>query len=364
MAKLILKNPSGGTRIVVQAGALDHIGEWIAEGESPPIVVVCTDQTVAELYGDRVVDCIRQHGIAVSLYAIPPGDASKSPSELNRLYDRLGELHVARDGMLLALGGGVVSDLTGFAAATWMRGIRYMTCPTTLESDVDACVGGKTGINIAAGKNLVGAFHHPQLVAVDPECLSTLPARDVSAGLAESIKHALICDAEFLAWHEEHQDAILAVESTTLGELVERNLRIKVDVVTSDEREHGRRAILNYGHTIGHAIERLFYYALRHGEAVALGMVAAAELSRMCGTLDDADVNRIRTVLAAFGLPTVAPQPLDVEQVLALTHGDKKVQGGKRRWVLLDGIGRTIMRDDLDDQQIRDAIASVNASSA
>jgi 3-dehydroquinate synthase len=182
----------------------------------------------------------------------------------------------------------------------------------------------------------------------------------VSAGLAESIKHALICDADFLTWQEVNADAILAVDPVVLGDLIERNLRIKVDVVRADEREHGQRAILNFGHTIGHAIERVFNYDLRHGEAVAIGMVAAAELSRNLGLLHPDDVKRIREVLKAFNLPTNAPREFDVDEVIALTQGDKKVLAGKRRWVLLDGIGKTVIRDDIDDKHVREVIAGIN----
>ncbi|HRX87589.1 MAG TPA: 3-dehydroquinate synthase [Phycisphaerae bacterium] len=342
-------------------GALNHIGEWIAELATPPMVLVCADTTVAGLYADRVLASLGAAGLKAALHTFPPGDASKSLAELDRIYVKLGEMKLARDGMMVALGGGVASDLTGFAAATWMRGVRFVTCPTTLESDVDACVGGKTGINHAAGKNLVGAFHHADLVAVDPECLQTLPERDVAAGLAESVKHALIADAAFLDWHESRVEAIQAREPAVMGELIERNLRIKVGVVETDEHEQGRRALLNFGHTIGHAIEALCGYELRHGEAVALGMVAAADLSRSKGMLGDADVARIRAVLERFHLPTVVPIALEVDAVAALTLGDKKVRGGRRRWVLLDGIGCGVVREDVDEEQIRAAITMVTA---
>ncbi len=373
MTDIFLKTDSAKTRIRVQSGALSYIGKWIRESATPPVVLVCADETVAGLYAERVLASLAGAGFRAALHTFPPGDASKTLAELDRIYGKLGELRLARDGMLVALGGGVVSDLTGFAAATWMRGVRFITCPTTLESDVDACIGGKTGINHPAGKNLVGAFHHPDLVAVDPECLATLPDRDVSAGLAESIKHALIADAGLLDWHEQHRDRILAREPAIMAELIERNLRIKVGVVESDEREQGRRAILNFGHTIGHAIETLANYELRHGEAVALGMVAAADLSQAAGLLTAGEVARIRRVIESFNLPTTAaistpdgsPKPhaptsernFDPDAIIALTYGDKKVQSTRRRWVLLDGIGCAIVREDVSDAAIRGAIA-------
>lgn len=378
MKDIFLRAGSANTRIRVLPGALNHIGEWIALLPTPPLVLVCADQTVADLYAERVLTSLASAGLRASLHTFPPGDASKCLTELDRIYVKLGEIRLARDGMLLALGGGVASDLTGFAAATWMRGVRFATCPTTLESDVDACIGGKTGINHSAGKNLVGAFHHPELVAVDPECLATLPDRDVAAGLAESIKHALIADAAFLDWHQAHRERILARDPGTMTDLIERNLRIKVDVVESDEREQGRRAILNFGHTIGHAIESASAYGLRHGEAVALGMVAAADLSRQMGLLSAGEVARIVETLKAFNLPTRAtisapdasatsasgaqPAPaftIDPDAIAALTLGDKKVLGGRRRWVLLAGIGSAVIREDVSDDAIRAAIAAL-----
>jgi 3-dehydroquinate synthase len=324
-------------------------------------VVVCADSTVAALYGDQVVASLAAAGLRTHLHTFPSGDASKNLLQLDRIYETLGKHGVGRDGVLLALGGGVTSDLTGFAAGTWMRGIRYVTCPTTLEADVDASVGGKTGINHAGGKNMVGVFHHPQLVAIDPECLKTLPAREMSAGLAESVKHALIRDESFLAWHEEHVAGILAADPHLLSDLIERNLRIKASVVEADEREHGLRAILNFGHTIGHALESWSEYALRHGEAVALGMMAALHLSREAG-LDPAIVTRVRAMLAALKLPVATTQPVDIEAVAALTHGDKKAMGGARRWVLLEAIGKPVIRADVADASIHAAIAAVSGS--
>jgi len=357
--EVFLNASTGKSRIRVETGCMDHIGTWVCQLGTPPIVLLIADATVAELYADRAQASLKAAGLRAELHTFPPGDGSKSLTELNAIYDRLADIRLARDGFLIALGGGVVSDLTGFAAATWMRGVRYVTCPTTLESAVDACVGGKTGINHPAGKNLIGAFHHADLVAIDPGCLATLPQRDLAAGLAESIKHALIADARLVDWHEVHHDAIQDAAPEVMAELIERNLRIKIAVVEADEREHGRRALLNFGHTVGHAIEQWAGYELRHGEAVALGMVAAAEISRALGLLSAAEVARIRGLIAAFGLPIVAPRPLEVDAICGLTHGDKKVRGGKRRWVLLDGIGHATIRDDVSPATIRDAIVSL-----
>ena len=360
MRELTLRTSDKNVRIVVRPGTIEHIGKWVCQQETPPVVLVCSDDTVAHLYADRVLNSLRDAGLRTALHTFKPGDESKCLRELDAIYRTLADLRLARDGLLLALGGGVVSDLTGFAAATWMRGVRYITCPTTLEADVDASIGGKTGINHTAGKNMIGAFHHADLVAVDPTCLQTLPARDISAGLAESVKHALIHDPDFLTWHEQHADDILAVEPETMTELIERNLRIKASVVETDEREHGLRAILNFGHTIGHAVEKSTAYDLRHGEAVALGMVAAGHISTALGLLDPAEADRIATLLTTFNLPLVAPEPLDTDAVVALTQADKKVRDRRRRWVLLDGIGNTTIRDDVDEALVRKAVESIN----
>ena len=360
MHELTMKILRKRVKIVVQPGALNHIGKWVLELDTPPVVLVCSDTTVAERYAEPVLESLGAAGLRAALHTFSPGDGSKSLGELDAIYRTLGKLRLGRDGLLLALGGGVVSDLTGFAAATWMRGVRYVTCPTTLEADVDASIGGKTGINHAAGKNMVGAFHHPDLVAVDPTCLQTLPARDVSAGLAESVKHALIRDAEFLAWHERWARAILAVDPEIMAELIARNLRIKAAVVEADEREEGQRAVLNFGHTIGHAVEQWSRYELRHGEAVALGMVAAGNMSRALGLLAQEDADRITDVLRTFKLPLKAPKRLDTDAIVTLTRADKKVRADRRRWILLEAIGGTVIRDDVDEPLVREAIEAIN----
>ena len=361
MRELSIASADKKTRIVILNGARGHIGKWLFEEQLPHAVCVCTDDTVGAIYADAVVSAIQSDQVRVAVHSFPPGDASKCLDQLDKLYSHFGKMRLSRDGLVLALGGGVVSDLAGFAAATWMRGVRFATCPTTLEAAVDASIGGKTGINHAVGKNMVGAFYHPELVAIDPECLKTLPGRELSAGLAESVKHALIRDEALLAWHEDHEEQILAVEPAVMEELIERNVRIKAGVVERDERERGERAVLNFGHTIGHAIEKWAGYELRHGEAVAMGMVAAARISSEMGLLDNQAVARIERLLAALRLPTRLDRPVDVEAIDGLTRSDKKVLGERRRWVLLDGIGATVIRDDLDYGLVRSAIAGLGA---
>ncbi len=262
--------------------------------------------------------------------------------------------------MILALGGGVISDLGGFAAATWMRGIRFAICPTTLESAIDASIGGKTAVNLPGAKNLVGAFHSPVLVATDPTCLSTLEPLDVSAGMAESIKHALIADAEFLVWHETHAEAIRKLDETVLTELILRNVRIKCGVVARDPFEQsGDRMVLNFGHTIGHAIEANCGNALRHGACVALGMLAACRLSQALGLVASTLVDRVAALLARYELPTQLERAHDTDTLLESVHKDKKARGKTVRFVLLEDVGRPVIREDVSQQQMREAIESL-----
>ena len=356
MRKLKLNFFSRTSELYIEQGLLGHICEYVRMVGPPPVVLLCTDSNVGPLYGRGAMESLAADGLHAELITFPAGESSKSLSTLDAIYEAAGRCRMGRDGLILALGGGVVSDVSGFAAATWMRGVRWVVGPTTLEADVDACLGGKTAINHATGKNMVGAFHQPELILVDPLCLRTLPMRDVRAGLAESVKHALIREAEFLDWHEAKREAILALDGEVMAELVERNLRIKAGVVEADERESGVRAILNFGHTVGHAFESWFQYELRHGEAVALGMVAAARISERLGRLAGAAVERIVAVLEGFGLPVVAPRPFDLNAVLELTHGDKKVQSGRRRWVLLDGVGAASIHDNVDDGVVREVL--------
>ena len=348
------------TSISVGSGLLDHIGAWVSTNCTPHLVCICSDTTVWPLYGGPVTRSLERSGVPYSVHVIPPGDGSKCFAELEHLVDALARVGIGRDGLLLAVGGGVVSDLTGLTAAIWTRGVRYVNCPTTLEACVDAAIGGKTGINHAAGKNLVGAFHQPEWVAIDPACLRTLPRRDVAAGLAECVKHGLIADASLFQWYESNADAIIGLDDRVTEELIQRNVAIKVSVVEQDEKEQGRRAILNFGHTLGHAIESHEQYRLRHGEAVSLGMLCAAWMSHRLGLVDATIVERIRTLLARFGLPTTF-SCTDLEAVIALTRSDKKSRAGRRRWVLLDGIGSTIIRDDVPDDVVRDGLRAVLA---
>ena len=323
-------------------------------------VAVVIDQRVGELHGARVSQATSVPQAVGVTHSVPSGEASKSAGELQRLYDYLAFHQVDRSGVVVAIGGGVTGDLAGFAAATWMRGLRWVAVPTTLLAAIDASVGGKTAVNHPAGKNLIGAFHQPEVVVVDLAFLDTLEERDYAAGLAESIKHALIADAAFLGWHEENVKGIGERDRALLEDLIARNCEIKAGIVAQDEREqHGRREALNFGHTIGHALENLLGYELRHGECVALGMLAAGEICRRRGLLSADDAARVRLLMGAAGLPTLLPRAVAADEVVAQMVQDKKVRGGMRRFVLLDGIGRCFVADDVTDEEVCAGLAAI-----
>ncbi len=317
---------------------------------------IIADKRVADLHLKRALAGFELRPLVLTF---PPGEASKSLRSVERLCRRLAKARFERDGVIIALGGGVAGDLAGFVAATWLRGVRFIQVATTLLAAVDASVGGKTGVNLAAGKNLVGAFHQPQAVIIDVEFLKTLDARDMAAGLAESVKHAVVKDPAFLSWHEDHADAIVGRDEAVLSDLIARNCEIKAAVVAKDEREAGLRAILNHGHTIGHAIEHLLDYELRHGECVALGMLAENELSCARNWLPRADAERIRALLARLGLPDRLPRSLSAEAVCATCRVDKKVRGAAVNFVLVRALGDPVRVADISDAEIAAAIGTI-----
>ncbi|MBI1825095.1 MAG: 3-dehydroquinate synthase [Planctomycetes bacterium] len=316
-------------------------------------IVLVSDRMVIGHYGAAVMQTLAASGFDLDEFIIECGERSKSLESAEALYRFLAGHHVERDALILALGGGVVSDLAGFVAATWMRGIRWAICPTTLEAQIDAAIGGKTAINIPGGKNLVGAFHEPTFVLIDPATLATLPDRDFRSGLAESVKHALITSEEFFAWHESHCEAILSRNSSVLDELIHRNVQTKSDIVASDPRETtGARMVLNFGHTIGHAIEECSDFSLRHGECVALGMIAACRLSTVLGLTDAQLADRVTALLQKLGLPTVLTTAIPENQIISAVRKDKKNRSVGLRFVLLEGIGRTIVPEDVAESKI------------
>ena len=309
-------------------------------------VLIVTNETVAPLYLDKVRTAYTQFDTDVVI--LPDGEAYKSLETVNRIFDQLLTRRYSRQATLVALGGGVIGDMTGFAAACYQRGVQFIQTPTTLLSQVDSSVGGKTGVNHALGKNMIGAFHQPRCVVIDTDTLATLDDRQFSAGLAEVIKYGLINDPEFFSWLEAHAAALLARDSNALAYAIARSCQDKAAIVAQDEHEtSGTRALLNLGHTFGHAIETGSHYVGHlHGEAIAIGMCLAAQLSAHLGELPQQQVERIRNLLQQVHLPVHIPATISVEQMLALMQVDKKVQQGRVRLILLQGIGKSLLTDD------------------
>ena len=332
--------------VYVGAGILDRLGELArAAGLKPGRAALITDSNVARLYGARAEQALAAAGFDAATIAVAAGEASKSIATLEQVYDRLAGAQLDRSSAIFALGGGVVGDLTGFAAATYLRGLAVVQVPTTMTAQVDSALGGKTGINHRAAKNLIGAFHQPRLIVADIATLATLPDREFREGLAEVIKYGAIMDAPMVAALETAMPAIRARDASQLERIVDQSLRHKAAVVASDEREGGLRKILNFGHTIGHALEASAGYgSYFHGEAVAIGMVAAAGLSRAHAGLSAAEADRLTRLIEAAGLPTRMPSGWrgdDFERALKL---DKKRAGAGVEFVLIDRLGHALTR--------------------
>ena len=311
--------------------------------------LIVTNTTVAPLYAKRVQQALAPHFSQVLVCVLPDGEQYKDWATLNRVFDTLLEHQCDRKTVLCALGGGVIGDMTGFAAACYMRGVPFVQIPTTLLAQVDSSVGGKTAINHPLGKNMIGAFYQPRLVVADTETLHTLPAREVAAGLAEIIKHGAIADAAFFEWLERNMDALRALDPAAVAHAVQRSCEIKAAVVAQDETEGGLRAVLNFGHTFGHAIEAgMGYGQWLHGEAVGAGMVIAADVSVRLGLLAPEVAGRLRELVRRAGLPVQAPE-LALGRYLELMQVDKKAEAGAVRFVLLDGLGHCLLRTAPDD---------------
>ncbi|MEO5363554.1 MAG: 3-dehydroquinate synthase [Magnetococcus sp. DMHC-8] len=341
--------------IVIGSGLLPHLGARLRPLLPGKRVAIITNTTLAPLYLPAVETALRQHGLVTLSILLPDGEAYKDWPTLQTIFDALIQHGCERTTTLLALGGGVVGDMTGFAAATFLRGVPFVQLPTTLLAQVDASVGGKTGINHPLGKNLIGAFYQPRQVIIDVDTLETLPARERQAGLAEVIKYGILWDAAFFARLERDLEGILRLEPRPLIDTIHTCCAIKAAIVAGDEREAetGQRALLNLGHTFGHAIETLTGYgALLHGEAVAIGMVMAADLSRQLGLCPAADVERIRHLITRCGLPVQAPR-FPVESYLEAMTRDKKVLDGALRFVLVDRIGQATIRREIPMDLLR-----------
>lgn len=320
-------------------------------------VAIVTNTTVAPLYLEKLAEPLRTHGVSVLSIVLPDGEQYKNSDTLNTIYDALLGNRCERSTTLIALGGGVVGDMTGYAAATYLRGVPFIQIPTTLLSQVDSSVGGKTGINHPLGKNMIGAFYQPQLVLADTDTLNTLPDRELSAGIAEVIKYGLIRDPDFFSWLETNMPLLRARNPQAMAYAIYRSCENKATVVEADEKESGERALLNLGHTFGHAIENGMGYGVwLHGEGVAAGTMLAADLSRRMGWLSQADVERIERSFQAGGLPTEAPV-LGVDKYLDLMGLDKKVADGKIRLILLKAIGKAVMTGDYPQDLLKETLA-------
>jgi 3-dehydroquinate synthase len=308
-------------------------------------VAIVTNTTVAPLYLQQLQDMLHSHGVSVVPIILPDGEQYKNAQTLGLIYDALLTQRCERSTPLIALGGGVIGDMTGYAAATYLRGVPFIQIPTTLLAQVDSSVGGKTGINHPLGKNMIGAFYQPQLVLADVATLDTLPDRELRAGIAEVIKYGLIRDLPFFEWLEQNMHKLLARDADALQYAIARSCQSKAEVVAADERESGERALLNLGHTFGHAVENGMGYGVwLHGEAVAAGTLLAADLSQRMGWLKAADVARIRKLFEQAGLPVAAPA-LGTDRYLQLMGLDKKVQDGRIRFVLLKAIGSAVVSE-------------------
>jgi 3-dehydroquinate synthase len=337
-----VNTPGGRYPIHIGPGRLDALAENIPADATA--IAIVTNPTVAALYGDRVERALAATGRRVLRIELPDGESFKDWQTLNLIFDALLGARFDRRSVLVALGGGVIGDMTGFAAAVYMRGIRFLQVPTTLLAQVDSSVGGKTAVNHPLGKNMIGAFYQPIAVEIDTDVLATLPDREISAGLAEVIKYGLILDPEFWQWCEREAQALRALDPAAIAYAIRRSCELKAQVVSQDERESGLRAVLNLGHTFGHAIESgLGYGKWLHGEAVGCGMVQAAMLSALVDGFPESDVQRVRDLVAAIGCPVTAPD-LGLERWVDLMQVDKKTEGGQLRFVLMPQLGRAHTR--------------------
>ncbi|MGD1904332.1 MAG: 3-dehydroquinate synthase [Geitlerinemataceae cyanobacterium] len=358
--------PQNSYDIRLEADGLDRLGEWLAPEalgyKLGKKIAVVSNPEIFALYGDRVLKSLDNAGFETISHCFEPGETHKTFASVQGLFDALLEARFERSSTLLALGGGIVGDMTGFAAASWLRGINFVQVPTSLLAMVDASVGGKTGVNHPKGKNLIGAFYQPKLVTIDPGVLATLPVREFRAGMAEVIKYGVIWDVELFAKLEaaDRLDSMDALDPALLLEILQRSTQAKADVVAQDEKEGGLRAILNYGHTIGHAVESLTGYSVvNHGEAVGIGMVAVARVMVQMGLWDAQSEARQLAIIEKTGLPTAIPDGVAIADIVNRLKTDKKVKDGRVRFVLSKEIGSAFVTDTVTDSIVAEALASL-----
>lgn len=341
--------------VCVRSGGLDELGSLMGDLSLGKKVLLVSNQSIFRQYGERATAALESTGLEVGTCILPPGEQYKTLNSVQKIYGAALENRLERSSTMVALGGGVVGDMTGFAAATWLRGINVVQVPTSLLAMVDASIGGKTGVNHPLGKNLIGAFHQPRLVLIDPDVLKTLPAREFRSAMAEVIKYGVIWDAELFGKLEncKRLDQMRYVKADLLAEILSKSCQAKAEVVSKDEKESGLRAILNYGHTIGHAVESLTNYkVINHGEGVAIGMAASSRLAVELGMWDAECDRRQSALLEKAGLPAKLPAGVDVEEILHTLQLDKKVQDGKVRFVLPVRLGEAAVSDRVDGDLI------------
>ncbi|GMW02922.1 MAG: 3-dehydroquinate synthase [Candidatus Hydrogenedentota bacterium] len=345
--------------IHIGAGALSVLPETLQNLGARGVAAICSDTNVAPLYADKVAGIVAEAGLRPAICSMPAGEEHKRIARVEEFTGAFIEAGLDRSSVVIALGGGVVGDVVGYAAASYMRGVRFVQIPTTIVAQVDSSVGGKTGVNHPLAKNMIGAFHQPSAVIIDLTLLSSLPNREFRAGLAEVIKHGVIADAALFDYMEASHEAIGRIDLPSLIYPIKRSCAIKGAIVAADERENGVRANLNYGHTFGHGIEAVTKYSVfLHGEAIALGMHAAAELGKNLGLVDEAFVTRQNRCMEQYGLPIAWPE-LPVNEVVEAMRRDKKVRHGTMKFIVPEGMGRVIHRLDVTEEQARQALEAV-----
>jgi 3-dehydroquinate synthase len=363
MASTITVNlPQQSYEIAIAPGSLGLLGGHLAKLNLGKKILVVSNPTVFPLYGESAIASLQEAGFDVCTCILPDGESYKNLEVLQTIYDVCLQNRLERSSTMVALGGGVIGDMTGFAAATWLRGINFVQVPTTLLAMVDSSIGGKTGVNHPQGKNLIGAFYQPQFVLIDPDVLKTLPVREFRAGMAEVIKYGVIWDSDFFDQMEasSHLDQMDRISSELMETILKRSCQAKADVVGQDEKESGIRAILNYGHTIGHAVESLTGYTeIVHGEGVGIGMVAAGKIAAELKMWTEKEVERQDSLIVKAGLPTKLPTGLDISQIVAALQIDKKVKAGKVRFILPTEIGNVTITDQVPADTILRVLAEM-----
>lgn len=359
MPNITVNLPQNSYKIAISPGSLAQLGSQMKQLAIGDKVLVISNPEIFNHYGETCLKSLELAGFETCTHLIPAGEEYKTPQSIQQVYDTALANHLERSSTFVALGGGVIGDMTGFAAATWLRGVNFVQVPTSLLAIVDASVGGKTGVNHPQGKNLIGAFYQPKLVAIDPTLLQTLPPREFRAGMAEVIKYGIIWDEDLFTKleHCDRLDSLEYVSDELLEIIITRSCQAKAEVVSQDEKEAGLRAILNYGHTIGHAVESLTnYQQFVHGEAVAIGMVAAGKIAVEMGLWTEEKAKRQDALIAKTGLPTDIPSELAMEDILSTIKSDKKVKAGKVRFILPTTIGEVIISDQVTPEIITSAL--------